>query len=57
MKDGEAGRNPDEQAWLHRQNITRYKAMLANPAKRADHEQIARLLEEEETSLRALVDG
>ena len=51
-RDGEVG--PAGQAWLCRQNIARYKAMLANPAKRVDHEQIAKLLEEEEARLRAL---
>ncbi len=54
MKKDRTGPETSGQAWLHRQNITRYKALLANSARRDDHDQIAKLLAEEEEKLRAL---
>ncbi len=41
-------------AWLHRQNIQRYKMLLRNPAHHESHDQIRKLLEEEEAKLRSL---
>jgi hypothetical protein len=54
MKKNESGRQADGQAWLHRQNIARYRALLANAARHDDHDQVRRLLAEEEEKLRAL---
>lgn len=54
-KDG-SERVADETAWIHRQNIARYRALLANPGRADDHHQIRKLLNEAEEKLRAL-DG
>lgn len=52
----EAGSGPEKnaQAWMYRQNIARYRALLANPARRDSHEQIRSLLAEEQEKLRSL---
>ncbi|WP_454884209.1 hypothetical protein [Sphingomonas oryzagri] len=54
MSETGSGPEKDERAWMHRQNIARYRALLANAAKRESHGQIRRLLAEEEEKLRAL---
>lgn len=54
MKKDVLGRQADGQAWLHRQNIARYRALLANSARHDDHDQVRKLLAEEEEKLRAL---
>lgn len=41
------------QAWMHRQNIQRYKSLLRDPAHRDSHDQIRKLLQEEEKKLRS----
>jgi hypothetical protein len=41
-------------AWLHRQNIQRYEALLRDPADHESHDQIRELLDEEEEKLRSL---
>lgn len=53
-KDDEPGSSQRGRAWIHRQNIARYKALLANPARGDDHQQIRALLIEEEEKLRSL---
>ncbi|WBO20678.1 hypothetical protein [Sphingomonas abietis] len=52
-KDG-SERGADETAWIHRQNIARYRALLANPGRADDHDQIRKLLFEAEEKLRVL---
>lgn len=47
----------NDQAWLHRQNIARYRALLANPDRYGDHDQLRKLLAEEEIKLRALAES
>lgn len=56
MAAGGTGKHNDThaQAWVHRQNIQRYKALLRNPADPDDHDQIRRLLRGEEDKLRSL---
>ncbi len=56
MPGGGSGEPGDLQAraWMHRQNIQRYKTLLRNPAKQEGHDQIRKLLEEEEAKLRSL---
>lgn len=54
MDEEEAGGDRRGRAWIHRQNIARYKALLANPARQEDHRQIRALLREEEEMLRGL---
>lgn len=48
---------PDGQAWVHRQNIARFQALLNNSARENDHGMIRRLLIEEQEKLRALGEG
>jgi len=48
---------PHERAWMHRQNIRRYRSLLADPANGDRHDQIRKLLHEEEEKLRALGAG
>ena len=57
MGKGGSARGANGTAWLHRQNIARYRALLANPARADDHEQVRKLLTEEEAKLRALGEG
>lgn len=43
-------------AWMHRQNIERYRNLLQRESNRESHEQIEKLILEEEEKLRSL-DG
>ena len=54
MSKGGAGQGASGAAWLHRQNIARYRALLANPGHADDHEQVRKLLAEEQEKLRSL---
>ncbi|PZU64031.1 hypothetical protein [Sphingobium sp.] len=54
-EDGdEEARDVQTRAWMHRQNIQRYRSLLRSPANRESHDQVRKLLEEEEAKLRSL---
>lgn len=56
MLAGRDGEESDAQTmvWMHRQNIQRYRALLRGLANRDSHDQIGKLLQEEEEKLRSL---
>lgn len=51
---GEEEGDLQARAWMHRQNIQRYKALLRNRAHGENHDQVRKLLHEEEEKLRSL---
>jgi len=53
-EDNERADDVQMLAWVHRQNIQRYRSLLRNPASSEGHDQIRKLLEEEEEKLRSL---
>lgn len=54
---GEEEGDLQARAWMHRQNIQRYKSLLRNRADHESHDQIRKLLAEEKEKLRSLDPG